>query len=89
MTKKFGYESEKIADSFVITPEIAATLHPRCRTLLVNGIHVWDGQTIMLSAFTPAVGANTPRYLLIFITPALIDPAGNALHSDAETPAAK
>ena len=61
---------------------------------------VWDGQTLVLSGGSvpaqPKVNAKgTPdlapsgKTLLVFITPTIIDPAGNRVHSAADMPFAK
>jgi hypothetical protein len=52
-------------------------------------VNVWDGETVVLSLAAPANATNQPQNVLIFITPTLIDPAGNRLHTDDEMPFAK
>lgn len=61
---------------------------------------VWDGQTLVLSSSSMAVQlkghAKEPpkpeasgKTLLVFITPTIIDPAGNRVHSPTDMPFAK
>ncbi len=59
-----------------------------------NSVNVWDGQTFMLtrriSGFEKllqgdsAANSSEPRSLLIFLTPSIIDPAGNKLFTEEE-----
>ena len=50
---------------------------------------VWDGQTIVIDNTpsrekNPAAPGDSDRRLLILVTPCLIDPAGNRIHTDEE-----
>ena len=50
---------------------------------------VWDGQTIAMQSSlsqtnASAAAADSSRRLLILITPCLIDPVGNRIHTDEE-----
>jgi type II secretory pathway component GspD/PulD (secretin) len=54
---------------------------------------VWDGQTVVLGGLMPkndlsSIGKSfsdgQERALLIFVTPTIIDPAGNRIHTDEQ-----
>jgi Zn-dependent protease with chaperone function len=77
------------------TPPGAATVpQPRFRERqLQTTANVWEGQTLVLGG--PVVGAagtgtnsaaGASKKLLLFVTPTLIDPAGNRLHSEEGMP---
>ena len=64
--------------------------------LAATTVNVWDGQTVVLggpmqeSDPSQKQSTNTQRQnLLIFITPTLIDPAGNRLHTAEDMPMAR
>ena len=53
-----------------------------------TSVQVWDGQTVVLGGLV-SESVNTTskkKSLLVFITPTLIDPAGNRLHPEKEMP---
>jgi type II secretory pathway component GspD/PulD (secretin) len=55
-------------------------------------VNIWDGQTLVLGGQWASINDanNTPkRNLIIFVTPTLIDPAGNRVHTDEEMPFAR
>jgi general secretion pathway protein D len=51
-------------------------------------VNVWDGQTLVLGGLIAAGDSNSAekRNLLIFVTPTIIDQAGNRVHTDDEMP---
>lgn len=73
--------------------------HFRVRQMTSSAI-VWDGQTLMLGGFKSEVISRRPngteirkpdpsapkRHLFIFVTPTIIDPAGNRVHDDSNKP---
>jgi hypothetical protein len=73
---------------------------PRTRVSLAKTTcAVWDGQTVVLGKFRDELIAKMPssevkqpppndskKQLLIFITPTILDPAGNRVHSPDELP---
>jgi len=79
------------------TPGVAGSAQPRFRQRELTTIaNVWDGQTLVLGGpLVEAAGSTTNRtagvtalrkQLLVFVTPRLIDPAGNRLHAGDEMP---
>ncbi|HXR08108.1 MAG TPA: hypothetical protein VN765_12305 [Candidatus Acidoferrum sp.] len=61
--------------------------HYRVRQTVIT-TNVLDGDTLVLHAFPPENATKQNARLLIFITPTIVDPAGNRLHADGEKPAA-
>jgi type II secretory pathway component GspD/PulD (secretin) len=53
-----------------------------------TSVQVRDGQTVVLGGLVSETvnTTNKKKYLLVFITPTLIDPAGNRLHTEKEMP---
>ncbi|MCX6928460.1 MAG: hypothetical protein NT154_35415, partial [Verrucomicrobia bacterium] len=52
-------------------------------------VNIWDGQTLVLGGkWVSGNDSNSTqkRNLIIFVTPTLIDPAGNRIHTDEEMP---
>ena len=53
---------------------------------------VWDGQTMVLGGFSTVEKdkrnrkSRSKKMLLIFVTPTIIDPAGNPVHNDDNRP---
>ncbi|HSH14465.1 MAG TPA: hypothetical protein VLD18_00425, partial [Verrucomicrobiae bacterium] len=69
----------------------AGTPLPRFKLFsMATTANVWDGQTLVLGGTPPEPGLQTPdmerRHFLIFITPTIIDPAGNRVHSAEQMP---
>jgi beta-lactamase regulating signal transducer with metallopeptidase domain len=89
----------KAAEQFSgATPFTSAMPLPifRIRQVCASAI-VWDGQTVVLgpgsvevedSSHHEAAGATKKirKHLLVFVTPTIVDPAGNRVHSDEELP---
>jgi type II secretory pathway component GspD/PulD (secretin)/beta-lactamase regulating signal transducer with metallopeptidase domain len=50
--------------------------------------NVWDGQTLVVRKIPRANTAGQKQELLIFITPTIVDPAGNRLHTAEQMPPA-
>jgi type II secretory pathway component GspD/PulD (secretin) len=88
--------------SFMSRPEKAAALplpRFRLRRITASAI-VWDGQTLVLGNFPDREMTKTTNgklraqknadvkkiRLFVFITPTIIDPAGNQIHSEDELP---
>jgi len=69
------------ADNYTVKMK-AIVSAPETLTAQAN---IWDGQTILLGS-QKSDGKNR---LLVFITTALLDPAGNRIHADEELPFAK
>ena len=60
---------------------------PKFRLRQVPGsARVFDGQTLVLTSSTLDETGRKVKHLAFFITPRLIDPAGNPLHSDDQLP---
>jgi type II secretory pathway component GspD/PulD (secretin) len=67
-----------------ITPPV-----PNFRVFRMNTtVQVWDGQTVVLGgSISESVSTTSKKKnLLVFITPTLIDPAGNRLHTEKDMP---
>ena len=86
----FELESEKktfdTIDPNVSWPPIGApTLEPVYARAIANG-RVWDGQTMVVAtaAEKDRPSATDPRVWLFFITPTVIDPAGNRVFNEDE-----
>lgn len=73
--------------------------HYRLRQAVAQA-NVWDGQTIVIGGLTTEIVTRHPdgsitkmpdpaplkKQLFVFITPTIIDPAGNRVHTDEEMP---
>jgi beta-lactamase regulating signal transducer with metallopeptidase domain len=59
--------------------------HYRVRQTVIN-TNVFDGDTLVLRAFPAESATNQDQALLIFITPKIVDPAGNRVHTEADMP---
>lgn len=69
---------------------VSPTPLPKFRLRQVTAsARVWDGQTLVIGAGQAPAKDGTPRELIFFITPRLIDAAGNPLHreDDLDEPA--
>lgn len=69
----------------------AGTPLPRFKLFsMATTANVWDGQTLVLGGTPPEPDLQAPdaerRQLMIFITPTIIDPAGNRVHSAEQAP---
>jgi beta-lactamase regulating signal transducer with metallopeptidase domain/transcriptional/translational regulatory protein YebC/TACO1 len=66
--------------------ERASVVKPHIRLQqFTNSVIVWDGQTAVLGGLSEASSTNSvQKNLIIFVTPTIIDPAGNRVHSDDE-----
>jgi len=100
VTEFLGYEDAK--DHKLSPPDERATLPlPRFRTRqMTTSAVVWDGQTIVLGNFSDRIMTTKPdgtseskpsaekqnKQLLIFVTPTIIDQAGNRANSDVGLP---
>jgi type II secretory pathway component GspD/PulD (secretin) len=62
--------------------------HYRVRQTAIT-TNVFDGDTLVLRQFPEENATNQNPVMLIFITPTLIDPAGNRVHTDEEMPIAR
>ncbi len=99
VTEFLGYEPPAVGDKAA-----APTPRFRLRQLKTQAL-VWDGQTVVLgctseapanaatdstrSVVTNGKNATVRKQLLVFITPTIIDPAGNRVHTDDEMPFAR
>jgi len=56
-----------------------------------TSVQVWDGQTVVLGGSVSESVRTTSKKknLLVFITPTLIDPAGNRLHTEKDMPSTR
>jgi len=89
----------KAAEQFSgATPVTSATPLPifRLRQVRASAV-VWDGQTVVLGPGSVEVEDKSQhdakgaarkirKHLLVFVTPTIVDPAGNRVHSDEELP---
>jgi general secretion pathway protein D len=89
----------KAAEQFSgATPFTSATPLPifRLRQVRASAV-VWDGQTVVLGPGSVEVEDKSQhdakgaarkirKHLLVFVTPTIVDPAGNRVHSDEELP---
>ena len=83
--------------------DLVPSILPRFRVRqVVSTVNVWDGQTValdkvpvlgdlpFLGRFFRSESKNTAKKnLIIFVTPTIIDPAGNRMHSEDEMPFAQ
>lgn len=53
---------------------------------LASSTRLFDGQTLVITSATNEKVNNKPKNLIFFITPRLIDPAGNPIHKNEELP---
>ena len=78
-----------------VTSDKAAVPTPRFRHQQIKTqALVWDGQTVLLGGMSQATGTNAKpsavrKLLLVFITPTIIGPAGNRVHTDEDMPFAR
>jgi type II secretory pathway component GspD/PulD (secretin) len=55
----------------------------------VISTNIFDGDTLVLCASLPTYGTNIQINQLIFVTPRIVDPAGNPVHTDEQMPLVK
>jgi hypothetical protein len=51
---------------------------------IVASRQLWDGQTLVIVRATTNQPPEARKLRLVFITPRIIDPEGNPVHTDAE-----
>jgi len=76
------------ADGYTLRVKITVTRDGK--KVVESDCVVWDGQTVMIGNLEPApatdpAGKKSPHTVL-FLTPTLVDPAGNRVHNDAGKP---
>jgi type II secretory pathway component GspD/PulD (secretin) len=87
-----GYDRENAKKMLNLVPSMGVE-YPlpmfRHRTAFSSSI-VWDGQTVLLylGSFEsiPGSGSKTTNHRIVLVTPTIIDPAGNAIHTDKDAP---
>jgi len=70
---------------------VQATVIPSVRTgtqiwTVVNTCNVWDGQTLVIGGLTTNQSSKVRKMRLVFVTPTIIDRAGNRMHTDNDMP---
>jgi len=98
----FATTLQSISGTGPATPLVAILPLPHYRIRQVTtSVNVWDGQTVVLGDLisedvskikdqVPILGdIPQKKNLLIFVTPTIIDPAGNRYHSEDEMPFAQ
>jgi hypothetical protein len=72
-------------DGFSIALELGATIKLDQHTWqVIDSREMSDGQTLVISRTEANQPPETAKRLLLFVTPRIIDPAGNPVHSDAD-----
>jgi beta-lactamase regulating signal transducer with metallopeptidase domain len=72
-------------DGFSIATTAAPTIKMGHQTWQRSAsLKLWDGQTMMLGGMTTNQPPKAGRMRMVFITPRIIDPAGNPVHTDSE-----
>jgi type II secretory pathway component GspD/PulD (secretin) len=99
VTEFLGYEDPKALANYATNFSGATMPLPKTRVRKMNtSAIVWDGQTMVLGNLTDELVVSGPngtasrqpftgdkkKQLLIFITPTIIDPAGNRVHNEPE-----
>jgi beta-lactamase regulating signal transducer with metallopeptidase domain len=94
MKEFLGYDKSKTDDASPPLPKY------RERKITTTAV-VWDGQTLVLGNFSvetitmkpdgtgKAEVSNEKKRLFVFVTPTIIDPAGNRVHTEDEMPFAR
>jgi beta-lactamase regulating signal transducer with metallopeptidase domain len=82
VTKFLGYDE---GGHQTFKPTASSKPRARVRSITEN-VSVWDGQTVMLSQEDNNKSVRDRKYLFVFVTPTIIDPAGNRVHSDEDMP---
>ncbi len=73
------------SDGFSIATTATPTVKAGNQTWQVSASHkVWDGQTLVIGGAATDQPPGARKMPMVFITPRIIDPAGNPVHSDAE-----
>lgn len=98
VTEFMGYDKPKAFTNGIVPPLPIF----RVRQVTASAV-VWDGQTLVLGNFSDRLVSMKPdgsdvtkdhsddkgKQLLVFVTPTMMDPAGNRVHSDEEMPFAQ
>jgi type II secretory pathway component GspD/PulD (secretin) len=83
-----GGNNQPVSGGLIMVPTVLPHFTVR---KVVSTVNVWDGQTVVLVCplFRGESRNTQKRNLLIFITPTIIDPAGNRVHAAEDTPSAR
>jgi type II secretory pathway component HofQ len=77
-------------DGFSIATTAIPAIKKGSQTWQVSAFQkIWDGQTLVLGGVATDQPAGERRMRMVFVTPRIIDPAGNPVHSDADMPFAQ
>jgi hypothetical protein len=72
-------------DGFSIATTAIPTIKTGSQTWQASAsIKLWDGQTLVVGGVATNQPPGTGKMRMVFITPRIIDPAGNPAHSDDE-----
>jgi|GEM_PF-755816 len=70
-------------DGFALQTAVVASIKRGAQTWEFSASHkIWDGQTLVFSGVMTNQPAGVRKEMMVFVTPTIIDPAGNRVHTE-------